>query len=611
MSEQYEYKEQDLTPNMAQELIQELFAGQTVPIQQIKTRVDEVHEERGGRLLKEKVNHPATYALSRLKSLGLADNSERGLWFISLGEQPQPEKQSESEKHLKIKTLDEFIKWAQRFGQGEYVFRGVPNHAYGIQASAYRRPKENRNFEKFFQINQDLIRDVRLRGYDQRNGREMQELEMLAELQHYGAATCLIDFTYNAQVALWFACEENSRKLQDCCNEIQCKKRQSEPPNGKVFAVRNKPPIFREITPTLLKKDIGFFLQDDVESQLYCWQPRQQNNRIIAQQSVFLFGRYEFDANEVCIIEEGSKENIMIALQQVSGITKDSLFCDFEGFANVRSEKAPYTELTATQYRERGFLAYERRDYKDAIADYNIAVEKNPDYAEAYYERGLAKVRLEQYEDAIADYNIAVEKNPNYVEAYYKRGAAKYNLELYEEAIIDYDEVIHLNPNYVEAYYRRGAAKSNLGLHEEAMVDANQAIHLDPNYANAYCMRGYEQYRLELHDEAITDYDDAIRLNPDFEEAYFWRGIAKIELGKDASAILDFDRTILLNSKSANAYAYRAQANYNLRNISEAMADIQVALPMAEESDDNRLIIFIRELLYEIESRTAGGSENE
>ena len=126
------------TPLMIRSLIHELFAGQTVPIQQIRTRVGEVIRERGGQTSDGQVNRPVTHALLRLKEHGLANNLERGIWSI------YPDEQSE------IKTLDKFIEWAKKFDGGEYVFRGVPNEAYGIQASAYRRPDENdRSFEKF------------------------------------------------------------------------------------------------------------------------------------------------------------------------------------------------------------------------------------------------------------------------------------------------------------------------------------------------------------------------------------------------------------------------------------------------------------------------------
>ena len=104
-----------------------------------------------------------------------------------------------SNEDSRIKTLEDFIKWARNFKEGEFVFRGVPNEAYKIKASAYRRPDEKeRDFEKFLHINKDLIKEAKQRGYNKKDGTELNVLDILVELQHYGAATCLIDFTYSA-----------------------------------------------------------------------------------------------------------------------------------------------------------------------------------------------------------------------------------------------------------------------------------------------------------------------------------------------------------------------------------------------------------------------------
>lgn len=320
---------QVLTPSVAQELIIELFAGATVQKQEIVRVVDEAHTERGGQAPTAGTDRPVTHALARMKQLGLAENSERGIWVI---------------KPTRIKTLAEFMKWAKRFNPGEYVFRGVPNEIYGIQASAYRRLKneDDRNFERFLEINKDLIDETILRGYDERNGRQLSHLEMLAELQHHGAATCLIDFSYSAQIALWFACGQDSKTSQDSDNS----------PNGKVFAVYNQLPDFKEVKSDILKNDIDYFLEDEGISPLYYWQPRQQNNRIIAQQSIFLFGYPEFEANAECVILVDSKEDILTELKQVSGITEAMLFPDFEKFAFLRREGEPYTVRSAHEYME-------------------------------------------------------------------------------------------------------------------------------------------------------------------------------------------------------------------------------------------------------------------
>ena len=201
MNEQYEYVGKLLKPKIAQELIIELLGGATVQKQEIVRAVDEAHTERGGQLPTAGVSRPVTQALSKMKQSGFAENPEHGVWVI---------------KPAGIKTLTEFMKWAKKFTPGKYVFRGIRNETYGIQASAYRRLKdENKNFLKFLQINKDLIDETILRGYDERNGRQLSHLEMLAELQHHGAATCLIDFSYSAQIALWFACGQDSKISQD------------------------------------------------------------------------------------------------------------------------------------------------------------------------------------------------------------------------------------------------------------------------------------------------------------------------------------------------------------------------------------------------------------
>ncbi len=410
---------QVLTPSVAQELIVELFAGATVRKQEIVRAIDEAHTERGGQLPAAGVNRPVTHALSNMKQSGLAENPERGIWFI---------------KPARIKTLAEFMKWAKKFTPGEYVFRGIRNEIYPIRASAYRRLKEEKSFLKFLQINKDLIDETTLRGYNERNGRQLSQLEILAELQHHGAATCLIDFTYSAQIALWFACGQDSKTSQDSEN----------PPNGKVFAVYNQLPDFKKVKSSMLKDNIDDFLQEEENSPLYYWQPRHQNNRIIAQQSIFLFGRPEFEADAECVIEGGSKKKIQIELKQVSGITEAMLFPDFEKFASLRGVDEPYTGRSADEYRELARERFNADKYDEAIAYYDRAIDQDPDYAETYYERAQAKHYQEQYASAISDFDKFISLNPNYVEAYYYRAEAKFGLGNSDEAREDLETALPL-----------------------------------------------------------------------------------------------------------------------------------------------------------------------
>ena len=147
-----------------------------------------------------------------------------------------------------ISTLSEFIEWTEEFPDGQYLFRGVSKYRYKIESSAYRRlnDEKDRNPIKLLKIIEEMLEKARHLGHDLKNGQRLSALELLAELQHFGAATCLIDFTRNPLFALWIACQRSSSNLQE---------------NGKVVALRSDDPVrFRTVDYQLSKADIRSFL---------------------------------------------------------------------------------------------------------------------------------------------------------------------------------------------------------------------------------------------------------------------------------------------------------------------------------------------------------------
>ena len=134
--------------------------------------------------------------------------------------------------------------------------------------------------------------------------------------------------------------------------------------------------------------------------------------------------------------------------------------------------------------------------------------------AEDYYNRGTVYAFRGDFERAIADYDKAIELNPNFVDAYYNRGLIyeKRGLgnilrgrDYFERAIADYDKAIELNPNFAKAYNNRGIAYYNLGLIAYAL----------PN------VLGGQNY----FEKAIADFSKAIRLRVDDPKVYFNRSL--------------------------------------------------------------------------------------
>ena len=370
----------------------------------------------------------------------------------------------EDKNNITAKTINEFIEWAAQFSDGQYLFRGVSTESYKIEASAYRRlPEIDRNNpSKLLKINKDLIEKARSLGHDQRETQQLYDLELLAELQHFGAATCLIDFSRSALVALWFACQQGS---------------QTEA-NGKVFAVRHDDMVrLKTVNPELIKENIDYFLEPDENGRypLYQWQPKLQNNRIIAQQSVFVFSGAQIEAEAECVIHKNNKQDILTSLDKISGITEANIYPDFDGFARLHAHNKSYIEPNAQDYLQRGIEVHQDNNPDSAIEYYTEVIRLDPAdtsiVSMAYYNRGVAYEEKNEADRAIQDYNRTIQLNPDFADAYNNRGYAYNQKGEIDRAIEDYNQAIQLKHNNILFYNNRSMALLRAQEWEKAKSD--------------------------------------------------------------------------------------------------------------------------------------------
>ena len=102
------------------------------------------------------------------------------------------------------------------------------------------------------------------------------------------------------------------------------------------------------------------------------------------------------------------------------------------------------------------------------------------------YSRGVAYAQKNDYNRAFADYNKAIELNPNDARPRYNnRGVAHSNESNYDRAI-----ATTTRPKYAETYINRGLAFLHKGEHDLAIADYDKAIELNPKYDGAYGTRG-------------------------------------------------------------------------------------------------------------------------
>src|SRR5579871_3094773 len=133
--------------------------------------------------------------------------------------------------------------------------------------------------------------------------------------------------------------------------------------------------------------------------------------------------------------------------------------------------------------------------------------------AAIYVNRGIEHKRKHGLDRAIADYDQALQIDPNNSRTYTVRGIAWDAKGDLDRAIADYDRAIRLDPQNADAYSVRGIAWQAKDDLDRAIADFDQAIRLDPKDTKVYALRGIAWDAKGDLDRAIADFDQAIRID--------------------------------------------------------------------------------------------------
>ncbi len=188
----------------------------------------------------------------------------------------------------------------EKSSNDDYIYRGEPEHYGKVSSSLYRQYRD-------IAIEPFNIEDVQKQMLNKAKEyiRETDEFEILAELQHHGGKTNLIDFTTDYRIALFFACDGFLDK------------------DGRLILQR------REAIRDQIKR------------------PQNPVNRVIAQKSVFVQPPKGFVEPDAEInIPEDLKRPILDHLRKYHGISTETIYNDLHGFIkNLGIHQSSYTDF--------------------------------------------------------------------------------------------------------------------------------------------------------------------------------------------------------------------------------------------------------------------------
>ena len=470
------------------------------------------------------------------------------------------------------RVLEKINEIAKESADGDYIYRGEPEHYKQVSSSLYREfPEVDRIPSNITRARETILEEVKAYISKTDDIDETDDIGILTELQHFGGKTNLIDFTEDYLIALFFACDGSHEE------------------DGRVI---------------LLKR----------QSRAYKVKiPRRTINRVESQKSVFVESPDGFVTPDLKVtVPADLKFPILTYLRKYHRISIETIYNDLHGFikrsayteflkglnflrkvseAQTRKEKQEhcgnaikhFTEAIKLKsdyeaaYTNRGIAYADKGDFVAAFGDFNKAIDLNPEYADAYVNRGNAYADKGDFAAAFGDYSKAIDLNPADATAYYNRGVAHGEKGDFVAALGDFNKAIDLNLADATAYTNRGVAYAGKGDIAAALGDFNKAIDLNPADATAYYNRGVAHGEKGDFAAALGDYSKVIDLNPEYADAYVNRGIAYADKGDFASALGDFNKAIDLNPEYADAYYNRFLVWLHLKEWEKAQVDLMTA----------------------------------
>jgi tetratricopeptide (TPR) repeat protein len=138
-----------------------------------------------------------------------------------------------------------------------------------------------------------------------------------------------------------------------------------------------------------------------------------------------------------------------------------------------------------------GVQLTEEGKYDEALAEFNKALEKEPEQSAIYAAIGNVYAKSGKNEEALASYQKAITYSPNDPDLYTTAGITMNALGKTAEAQEAFKKAAALNPTAAgQSYYNLGVIFMNSGKTDEAAEAFKQSIAADPNFAESYYQLG-------------------------------------------------------------------------------------------------------------------------
>ncbi len=217
----------------------------------------------------------------------------------------------------------------------------------------------------------------------------------------------------------------------------------------------------------------------------------------------------------------------------------------------------------AYQFYLRGRFYWHRRSadsLKKAIAEFQQAVDRDPNYALGYVGLADSYIVLEEYAGvpsaetlpkAQAAAERALQIDPSLAEAHTSLGFLFHNQWRWAEAEEEFKKSIALNPNYPTTHHWYSITFRTKRQFDAALREMKLAQELDPLSPNIGSNLAMMFLLNDDTDSAVREFKKVIELDPNFANGHANLGLAYIKQQRYDEAIAEFQRSVELSGRAS------------------------------------------------------------
>jgi tetratricopeptide (TPR) repeat protein/thiol-disulfide isomerase/thioredoxin len=182
--------------------------------------------------------------------------------------------------------------------------------------------------------------------------------------------------------------------------------------------------------------------------------------------------------------------------------------------------------------------------YDQAIREFTLALETDPDYAEAHYNLGTLYLKQGKPDEARRHLQRVLELRHEYPDALNNLGLLAAQAGDTREAIRCFQQAISQRPDYALALFNLGNIYRREQRFSEAKQALERAVALAPDDPEVNYGVGMLYAQLNDTDRALKYWQQALQLRPDYPEVLNNLGVLFLRQGRSAEAREEFQKAI-------------------------------------------------------------------